>query len=94
MRLESLPNAEIVIESTKFSNSASNEISFELPSKTSCKYYSVNEYQQLNNLGNLNIFHTNINEIGSKIDNLYEFVSTTSNKMDILTKSNLFTITT
>ena len=48
------------------------------------QYYSVNEYQLLNNLGNLNIFHTNINGLGSKIDNLYEFVSTTSNKMDIL----------
>ena len=73
--LKSLLNAEIVIESTKFSNSSSNEISLELPSKTSCKYYSVNEYQLLNNLGNLNIFHTNINGLGSKIDNLYEFVN-------------------
>ena len=73
--LKSLPNAEIVIESTKFPNSSSNEISLELPSKTSCKYYYVNEYQRLNNLRNLNIFHTNINGLGSKIDNLYECVN-------------------
>ena len=33
---------------------------------------------------NLNIFHSNINGLGSKIDNLYEFLSGTSTKMDIL----------
>ena len=33
---------------------------------------------------NLNIFHSNINGLGSKVDNLYEFLSGTSTKMDIL----------
>ena len=44
---ESLPNKEIVTETTSFSDFSSNDISNELPSKTSCKYYSVNEYQCL-----------------------------------------------
>ena len=68
--LESLPSAKIVTASSKCSCSSSNDISIELPSKTSCKYYSVDEYQHHNKLGNLNIFHTNINGLGSKIDNL------------------------
>ena len=82
--LESLPNIEIVTETTSFSDFSSNDIGKELPSKTSCKYYSVNEYQRLNKKMNLNIFRSNINGLGSKVDNLYKFLSGTSTKMDIL----------
>ena len=80
--LESL--IEIVTETTSFSDFSSNDIGKELPSKTSCKYYSVNEYQHLNKKMNPDIFHININGLGSKIDNLYEILSGTSSKMDIL----------
>ena len=60
--LESLHlNLEIVTETNSFSEFPLNDISKELPSKTSCKYYSVNEYQRLNTKMNLNIFHSNIN---------------------------------
>ena len=46
--LESLPNVAIVNEAIYFSECSSNDSSIELPSETSCKYYSVNEYQMLN----------------------------------------------
>ena len=46
--LESLPNAQIVIESTKFSKSAPSDINFEIPNNTNSKYYSVEEYQRKN----------------------------------------------
>ena len=46
MFLESLPSVEIVIETISFSNFSSNDISNELPSKTSSKYYT--EFQLLN----------------------------------------------
>ena len=82
--LESLPNLEIATETNSFSEFSLNDISKELPSKTSCKYYSVDEYQRLNTKMNLNIFHSNINGLGSKIDNLHEFLSRTSTKIDIL----------
>ena len=82
--LHSLPNTEIVIEATKFVNSSSNEIVTELPSKQCCcNYYSVNDYQHLNNSGNSNIFHTNINGLDSKFDNLHEFLSSVSKKLHI-----------
>ena len=32
----------------------------------------------------LNIFRSNINDLGSKVDNIYDFLSGTSSKMDIL----------
>ena len=55
-----------------------------LPSKTSCKYYSVNDVYTLKNQKNLNIFHTNVNGRGSKLDNLKEFLSATTIKLDII----------
>ena len=82
--LESLPNLEIVTETNSFSEFSLNDISKELPNNTSCKYYSVDEYQRLNTKMNLNIFHSNINGLGSKIDNLHQFLSGTSTKIDTL----------
>ena len=82
--LESLPNAQTVIESTKFSKSAPSDINSEIPNNTDSKYYSVEEYQKVKNLGNFNIFHTNVNGLGSKCDNLCEFLSSVSTKLDVL----------
>ena len=55
-----------------------------MPNKTNCKYYSVNDYQLLNKKNKLNIFHSNINGLGSKLDNLNEFLASSSTMMDIL----------
>ena len=49
-----------------------------------CKYYSVNDYQLLNKKDKLNIFHSNINGLGSKLDNLNEFLASSSTMMGIL----------
>ena len=82
--LESLPNLDIVNESLSFTGDSSNDCSIELPNKTNCKYYSVNDYQHLNKKNNLNIFHSNINGLGSKLDNLNEFLASSSTVIDIL----------
>ena len=60
--LESLPNVEIVNEARKFKNISSNDASFELPSKSSAKYYMFRELQLLNISSNFNIFHTETSE--------------------------------
>ena len=52
--------------------------------KVVAKYYSVNDFQTLKINQNLNIFHTNINGLRSKLDNLNEFLTGTPTKMDIL----------
>ena len=75
--LESLPTVEIANEATKFSFISSNDANIELPSKSCSKYYSVNDFQLLNISNNLNIFHTNINGLESKLDILNEFLSGT-----------------
>ena len=82
--LESLPNVEIVNEASQFSNVSLNEASMEIPSKSCSNYYSVEYFKLLNIPQKFNIFHTNINGLESKLDNLYEFISGTSNKIDII----------
>ena len=69
---------------SQFSNVSSNEASMEIPSKSCSNYYSVEDFKILNIPKNFNIFHTNINGLESKLDNLYEFISGTSNKIDIV----------
>ena len=56
----------------------------EIPSNSCSKYYSVADFQLLNISKKFNIFHTNINGLESKLDNLHEFLSGTSDKIDIL----------
>ena len=82
--LESLPNVEIVTETCKFSMLSSNDASIEIPLKSCSKYYSANDFQLLNISNNFNIFHSNINGVESKLDNLNEFLSGSSSKIDVI----------
>ena len=45
----------------------------------------MNEYQLLNKKSNLNIFHSNIYGLASKLDNLQEFLAWSTTKLDIVT---------
>ena len=74
----------MVSEVSKFSNITCNEVDYNLPVHTTCKYYSANEFQNLKTSNNLNIFHTNINGLESKFDILHEFISNTSVELDIV----------
>ena len=82
--LESLPNVDILEQIVSFTEHASNDSNIELPAKGTCKYYSVKEYQLLNKKSNFNIFHSNINGFESKLDNLHEFLTVSSTKLDFL----------
>ena len=84
--LESFPNVEIVNdESSKFTNISSNDASFELASKSCSKYYTIKEVELLNISNNFNIFHhSNIKGLESKLDNLNEFLSGISYKIDVI----------
>ena len=44
----------------------------------------MNDFYDLNIMNNLNIFHTKINGLESKFDNLHKFLSNTQSKMDII----------
>ena len=64
-------------EVSKFSTQSESEVDYNLPIRSSCKYYSIRELQNLNAKNNLNIFHSNVNGLQSKFDTLYEFISST-----------------
>ena len=82
--LKSLPSLEILSEVSKFSNLQSAEVDLNMAYQTDCKYYSVDEFQKLNNKKNFNLFHSNVNSLEAKFDNLHEFISSNSTKFDIL----------
>ena len=75
----------MLTEISKFANQSDNEVDYNLPIHSSCKYYTVNEVQNLRINNNFNIFHSNINGLDSEFDNLYEFISNTSSEFDIIT---------
>ena len=81
--LKSLPSLEIVSEVADLSAQLS-EVDLNMAFQTDCKYYSVNEYQKLTNNKHLNLFHTNINSLEAKFENLHEFLSSISSKFGIL----------
>ena len=82
--LAPIPSFEIISEASKFSDPHSNEVDLNLAYQNNCSYYSVNDFYDLNIKNNLNIFHTNINGLESKFDNLHKFLSNTQSKMDII----------
>ena len=79
--LDSLPNFEIVNEVSKYSLLQSVEIDINMAFQTDCKYYSVNEYQNLKIKKSFNIFHSNTNSLESKFENFHQFVSSTPSKL-------------
>ena len=79
-----LPTFEIVSEVSKFSDFQSNEVDINMAFQIDCKYYSVNEYNKLKNNKYFNLFHSNVNSLEAKFGNFHEFLSSTSNKLDIL----------
>ena len=61
-----------------------NEIDYNLPIRSNCKYFTVNEVRNLKNKNNFNIFHCNINGLDSTFDDLYDFISSTSSTFGVI----------
>ena len=59
-----IPSFEIFAEVSKYSDMQSNEVDLNM-------YYQVE-------ICNLNIFHTNINGLETKMENLHKFLTSTS----------------
>ena len=53
---ESLPKIEVLTEVSKFDNQSDNEVDYNLPIHSSCKYYTVNEVQNLKINNNFTYF--------------------------------------
>ena len=62
----------------------SNEVDLNMAYQADCTYYEVKDIQKLKLNRSLNIFHSNTNGLESKMENLHEFLTSMSSKMDIL----------
>ena len=81
--LESLPELELVTDVSKFSNLQAYDLDLNMANQSDCKYYTVNEFRKMNLQKKFNIFHSNVNGLESKFENLHEFLTSASN-MDIV----------
>ena len=79
---ESLPNVDTIQLADDIYQGAEHDqnISYLLDSK----YHSVNTFQSLNSKNSFNLFHSNVNGLESKFDNLHEFLSSSNSEMSII----------
>ena len=77
-------NFEISNEISSNSVLQDQDLDLNLAFQTDCKYYSVSDFYNLKTNKYFNIFHTNINSLELKFDNLHQFVSNSSSKIDVL----------
>ena len=81
--LEITENLENSIES-KYPKLHSKEIDKNLCNVNNCKYYSINEFQETNDLGNFNILHNNLNGLESKFDLFHQFLAGSNSQFDVM----------
>ena len=75
IEIEELPSTKNTNEGKISNISGENKIDANIFNKINCKYYSVNEFQDLKKDSNLNIFHNNVNGLESKFESLHHFFS-------------------
>ena len=79
-----LPNQDIISFSRNLTNLSQKDFDQNLPELLESDYYSVHRFQNLDNKNKLNIFHSNVNGLESKFDNLCEFLSGSNTPFDII----------
>ena len=83
-----LPNKEITDETGNFPcfthNSDNDDGEITTPELLNTKYHTINEFKSLNLADRLNIFHSNVNGLESKLDTLNAFLYNTSAPFDII----------
>ena len=82
--LETLPPPNIIQETTKFSTVKLTDIMEELPSKSSSKYYPLEQFKKIKG-GKFSMFHSNVNGLESKLDHISQFISSLDRKLDVIT---------
>ena len=82
--LENLPNYEITSKASDFDLLKQNDVDENMVNSVNSRYYPVYEYQSLNNNNSFNIFHSNLNGLEHKFDQLHHFVKSTNLNIDII----------
>ena len=79
-----LPNKDVISFSRNLTNFSQDDFDQNVPELLESDYHSINKFQNLNNKNKLNLFHSNVNGLESKFDNLCEFLSGINTPLDII----------
>ena len=78
-----LPSLEVVHQTSSFSKYNLPDVD-EIPILTTSKYHSVSDFHKLQKQSNFNIFHSNINGLEGKFENLHQFLGEGKTAMDVI----------
>ena len=81
---QSIPSLEVIQETSSYEKYSLPDIDSTFPNLLTSKYHSVDEVQNLRIEKDLNIFHSNVNGLESKFDNLHCFLNGSKSAMDII----------
>ena len=81
---KTIPTLEIIQETSSYEKYSLPDIDSTFPNLLTSKYHSVHEVQNLKIEKNLNIFHSNINGLETKFENLHCFLNGSKSSMDII----------
>ena len=77
-----LPSLEIVHQTSSFSKYNLPDVD-DIPILTTSKYHKVSDFHKLNKQANLNIFHSNVNGLEGKFEDLHHFLGEGKTAMQI-----------
>ena len=78
-----LPSQEVVHQTSSFSKYNLPDVD-DIPIMTTSKYHSVADFHKLNKQSNFNIFHSNVNGLEGKFENLHQFLGEGKTAMDVI----------
>ena len=81
---ENLPTLEEIYETNNFASYPQPLEEATLPSNLNSKYHRVDEFQKLKMEKNFNIFHSNVNRLETKYNDLHTFLNGARTAMDVI----------
>ena len=81
---KAIPSLEIIQETSSFEKYSLPDIDSTFPNLLSSKYHSVEEVQNLKMEKDFNFFHSNVNGLESKFENLHSFINGCKSAMDVV----------
>ena len=82
--LENLPSYEITSKASDIDSLKQFDIDENTVTNINSRYYPAYEFQSLHPVNSFNLFHTNLNGLENKFEQLHNFVNTTKMNIDII----------
>ena len=79
-----IPSLDIIQETSSYAKYSLPDIESTLPNLLTSKYHSVQEFQNLKIEKDFNIFHSNVDGLETKFENLHSFLNGSKSAMDVI----------